>query len=639
MPMTSGAADDISVQREAHDKVSGRRANATRFDPLNSRLGRNGLLLILVALMLARIPYAAATMDLARDVFIGLRVLNGEAFPLTGPIFGGVFHLGPVWDYLLALLLALCGRHWQAVIAALGLMIAMQIPLAYLAGKALDQRRTGMLWAFLLTLPSWDTFQFLLPSHPSLVAPFALAFLLCAIRQWRQPRTRYLLGMAFTFILALHAHPSSIALTWLGLPVLVQTWRSGSLRARDVVLALLIVVLPVVPLLVWDAMHGFTDAGAAARYAVALAPMHTLANTWALIHAVVVDGAAYWFTSIFGWSRHWVMLAALTLTTSGALAALGFAQRVRIPAQRLLPAFALVITMAVAVATSALRDITPFYMASPLHVVACGALALGLSGLGATPFAIGARGIVIVGALIIGVAIDVGTARLQTRGAFPFGWWPLADIKHEVTPTTPTLLMPAYAMAASGRFLCNQSKPAVHGSYANHLLLNYAIEMRLNCGRADVQLGGSDPQRQHWLGLTRAMFARLDVDPIRRLGPLGLVRARAVPFGRSMEPAPEPRYPAYLAAAGPEQERQVSVSLAAREYLVVSDTAFLLDRGYTIQATVNGRALEPKASDSVSRIYACEECNLGGTANIELTMRSANPDDLDVVVFNADAPG
>lgn len=146
--MTSGAADDGSVQREVHATVSVQRASVRRFEPLNSRLVRNGVLLVLVALMLARVPYSATTMDLARDMFIGLRVLHGDAFPLTGPIFGGVFHLGPVWNYLLALLLALCGGSWQGVIATLGLLIAAQIPLAYLAGKALDGRLTGVLGLF-----------------------------------------------------------------------------------------------------------------------------------------------------------------------------------------------------------------------------------------------------------------------------------------------------------------------------------------------------------------------------------------------------------------------------------------------------------------------------------------------------------
>ncbi|MEO6689960.1 MAG: hypothetical protein ABIS07_07225 [Dokdonella sp.] len=637
--MTFGAADDKPAQREIHATVSVRGGRSARFEPLDSRLARNGLLLMLVVLMLARVPYAAASMDLARDVFIALRVLHGEAFPLTGPIFGGVFHLGPVWDYLLALLLALCGSRWQGVIAMLGVLIAAQIPLAYLAGKALDGRRTGVLWACLLSLPSWDTFQFLLPSHPSLVAPLALAFLVCAIRQWRQPRTRYLLGMAFTFILALHAHPSSIALTWLGLPVLVRTWHSGSLRTRDVVLALLIIVLPIVPFLVWDGMHGFIDTGAAGRYTAALSPMHTLANTWPLLRAVVLDGTFHWLTPIFGWNRHWVILVALAFSVGGVLVASGYAQRVRVPQQRWLLVSGFALTIIVALVTAALRDITPFYMATPLHVVVCGALALGLSGLGETSLAAIGRMAVIVATVVIGIAVDVGTARLQTRGAFPFGWWPLADIKHEATPTIPSLLMPAYAMAASGRFLCSESAPSVHGSYANHLLLNYAIEMRLRCGRADVELGGNDPQRRHWLGLTRAMFARLDADPVERLGPLGLVRARVIPFGRAMKPAPEPRYPAYLAAAGPQQERHVSVPLVAGEFLVVSDTAFLLDTGYTIQATLDGRALEPKATDSVSRVYVCDGCIPGVAKRVELTLHSANPDDLDIVVFDAHESG
>ena len=45
--------------------------------------------------MLLRVPYAAAHMDLARDMFVAWRLLHGQAFPLEGPILAGTIHLGP----------------------------------------------------------------------------------------------------------------------------------------------------------------------------------------------------------------------------------------------------------------------------------------------------------------------------------------------------------------------------------------------------------------------------------------------------------------------------------------------------------------------------------------------------------------
>src|SRR5690606_22812361 len=158
-------------------------------------------------------------------------------------------------------------------------------------------------------------------------------------------------------------------------------------------------------------------------------------------------------------------------------------------------------------------DITPFYMAVPVYLMASGVLALGLSA-GRRDFLPGAARIAtFAGAVVLAAAVDVGSARFQQRGAWNFGWWPLIDVKHAPGPHAPMLWMPSYAMRSSGRFLCSQPAPSLHGVYATHVLLNYAIEMRLACGRSDALAGGTDDGRQHWIGLSRAMLDRLGVEP------------------------------------------------------------------------------------------------------------------------------
>ena len=65
-------------------------------------------------------------------------------------------------------------------------------------------------------------------------------------------------------------------------------------------------------------------------------------------------------------------------------------------------------------------------------------------------------------------------------------------------------------MARSGRFLCGDAAPAVHGALARHLLYDYAIEMRLGCGRSDVAIGGVDPVAFFTKG--RTTIGRPDVE-------------------------------------------------------------------------------------------------------------------------------
>jgi hypothetical protein len=607
-------------------------------EPRGLRLARQGVLLLLVALMVARAPYAARTMDFSRDVFIAQRILHGEAFPLIGPIFADSFHLGPIWDYVLALILASSGGSWNGTVCILGILIATQIPLAYLAGKALDGRRTGLLWACVLALPSWDTFESVFPSHPSLATPLLLAFVLCAIRQWRKPATRHLLGMALSFVLALHAHPSSISLTWLAIPVVAQSGRHGNLRVRDVALAILIVAIPVLPFLILDATHGFMDVNAIGHYTTTINPYRALIDAWPVLRAVTADGTLYWLGTMIGSHGSVMHVICIGLALGGTLAIGGAARSLLDSRARPLMLLALAMVAAVTLFTTAIRDITPFYMTSPLHVVACGAIALALAGLGRATWAVGLRGGLIVFALVIAATANVGIARFQTRGALPFAWFPLMDVKHPAEPTVPVLMTPAYAMAASGRFLCDQRAASIHGGYANQLLLNYSIEMRLACGRDDVRIGGSDPARDHWLGLSRAMFAELDVDPARRIGSMGLVPARPVDAGRELAVAHEPRYPAYPSMSGPDRERHLSIDLAFGEYAVVSDNAFIMDTGFTARATVDGRALPPRASDGVSRVFDCGCIAADGRAVIDLIVRSANLPDIDVVVFARPGP-
>jgi hypothetical protein len=600
-----------------------------------TRTTRYCVLLALALCPLATAVYGAAQMDLARDVFNALRIVDGEAFPLVGPVLTGSFHLGPIWYYALALLLALTGGSWLPTMLAMAALAATQVPLAYLAGKAVYDRRMGMAWAALLVVPGWQTFNSLTPSHPLLAAAAMLAFLLCAARFWRRPRRRYLYGMAVCFALAVHAHPACLALGWVAPIVGLRALKRRECRFVDLAGAAAVVLLPLLPMLYWDASRGFVDLGAARSYAGRIDLAGNLANAWALFEGVAWGGLRYWFGTMLGWpqARVAALLAAfavLALPSPYGLLRLAAAVRTRA-----LVLLALAVTVAVFLGVAAMRDVTPFYMATPLQVVLAGLLGLGFAGLGAARPAGLVRGAAIAAALAAGCVVAAGCARFQVRGALPFGWLPLFDVKSAPSPTAPLLLMPAYAMDASGRFLCSQPAPSVHGAYAAHVVMNYAIEMRLACGRSDVLAGGDDAGRQHWLGLSRALFARLDVEPERRLGPLGLVPARPLAPARSIPALAQPSYPAYVAPQKPRRELRVQVPLAAGEYLVISDAASMFGDGYEVEARIGGRRLEPEARDRVSVVYGCRACGAGESATVELLLHGGNLDALDFVTFRA----
>ncbi|WP_300619045.1 hypothetical protein [Dokdonella sp.] len=614
------------------------RAHMPLSDFLSRRSARNGLLALLSLLVLAPSVYGAATMDYARDIFIALRLLDGQEFPLTGPLLNGAsVHLGPIWYYLLAALLAVDGRSWLATTLIIGLLASLQVPLAYLAGKALRDRRTGLSWAALLVVPGWGMFNTLLPSHPMLAPMLMLAFIVCAARYAHRAHLRYLFGMAASFTLAVHAHPSALALAWIGLAVCLRAWRRDECNARYLAAAALVAVLPLLPSIWSDATQGFADLGNANTYLARTHFLGNLAQAGTMVAATLAGGLRYWLETMLAWPpvvRALILLWAAAIAIAGTV---GFASLLRRPSTRRTALAALAAAAAGIATIATMRDITPFYMAVPVYLMASGVLALGLSADGSGRATLApARVATVVGAVVLAVAADAGSARFQQRGSWSFGWWPLIDVKHAPSPHAPMLWMPSYAMRSSGRFLCSQQAPSLHGVYATHLLLNYAIEMRLACGRSDALAGGSEEGRQHWLGLSRAMLDRIGVEPQRRLGPLGVIPATPLAPGKAIEQHATPVYPPYWAPPPRMEEHRTQVALAPDDYLVVSNVTLAFPQDYTLEVRRDGHVVPPLATDAVSRVYACDDCSAAG-ATLEVTLRSVNLQSFDFVTFHAPA--
>lgn len=607
-------------------------------DLLSRRSFRNALLALLMLLTFAPTIDGAATMDYARDIFIALRLLHGEEFPLAGPLLNGAsIHLGPVWYYVLAALLGVTAGSWFATTLLVGLLGALQIPFAYLAGKALHDRRTGLMWAALLVVPGWITFNFQMPSHPTLAPMLMLAFLVCALRYARHARSRHLLGMALAFTLAVHAHPSALALAWIGLGLCLRSLARRELRIGPLALAALIALAPLLPALWWDAMHGFSDLGNANTWLARTGFLDNLSQTGPMVFASMAGGLRYWLDTMLDWPAPLPAVALAWAAILAAVALLGLASRLRDPATRAVTAAALAAVAAGMATIAAMRELTPFYMAAPVYVLGSGALALGLGGSRASNGSRGwrlAQALTCGGALVLAAGADIGIARFQQRGAWPFGWWPLIDVRQAPSAHAPMLWMPAYAMATSGRFLCSQPAPSVHGVYATHALLNYAIDMRLSCGRSDVVVNGADTDRQHWLGLSRATLAKLGIEPHQRLGPLGVLEATPVSAGEPIAQHATPVYPPYWAPPPQEQERRLSVTLRPGEYLAVNNTVLSAAQDYRLDVSRNGQPIAAVAEDWVSRVYACADCDETG-ATLEFVLRSANLSSFDLVTFRA----
>ena len=598
--------------------------------PGESRLLRQLLLALMTLACVLRMPWSAVHLDLAHDLFVAWRMLHEGDIPWSGRVLAGTIHLGPVYYWLLALLLAL-GRGWFGAVMLLGALAGTQIGLAYLTGKELHSRAAGMFWALGLLVPSWSTFEWLFPGHNLLTTSLVLAFLLCAARFVRRPRRRYLVGMALCFVLGLHAHPTTLALAWIGLAVVAWSWRSASLRLSDLALAAAIACLPLVPYVIWDATQGFADLHAGADYLAGGEKTGNAGMMWPILVATAVSGTFYWFSTILQWPLPLGYGATLLVSLGGVAGIFGLLRAARDPNRRRLVLAGAGSVLAIVLTTALIRSVTPYYMTTVLRTALAGMVAIGLASLGAQRLARITRTSIIAivtAAYVVCTAAGIGR---QNAGDWPFGFVPLFAVSEALAPTQPFLMLPAYASGASGAFLCASPRLTLHGVFAQQLLHDYAMDERLACARSDVKLGGADAGREHWLGLSRAMFEQLQVTPLHWFGPLGVVKAVPIAFGSARDPQASPVYPAFAPQLGAAAEQTLRLTLAPGEHVLVANVAFGGVPFPQVSVTLDEMPVAPIAADAVTEVYACAPPCRGGA--IELRISSAAAADVDIVTF------
>jgi hypothetical protein len=149
--------------------------------------------------------------DTVRDIVAALDIADGSRWPLTGPGLAFSAHLGPAWFYLLAPVAAL-SSSWLGIAVFVAALSGLKFPLAFRFGNAIAGRRFGALFALALLLPGWQHLQAMLPTHTSLVETTILACLLSLRAYVLVPTVFRASLVGLTFALALHAHPTALAL-------------------------------------------------------------------------------------------------------------------------------------------------------------------------------------------------------------------------------------------------------------------------------------------------------------------------------------------------------------------------------------------------------------------------------------------
>lgn len=595
----------------------------------HGRLLRALAICILMSFYIAAAWWSMAHMDLSRDMRTALEIREGREFPMLGPIMGGHINLGPVWYYLLALLQALSGS-WLGTMCLLSALASLQFPLAYLAGKCWHSRSAGLLWSFSLIVPSWSTFEQIFPTHTQLTGALVAAFILFAIRYYRFGKLRDLLALFGAFSLALHAHPSVLALSPITIAVLYLEWHRHKINLQRFFLSLFAFLIPFSPFLLFQALNGLSLGDDITSY-LASGNMHEalLSNSLPLAWQATGGGLYYWLKGMLEMPSSNAILIVTIWFSYIILGLAGLA--IKSLTNDVISRFSLFFLPIALLSLSLMRGFFPYYMTTAVHVVVLGLASVGFSHI--THYYkshIIVLRVIGVGFLSCYLYILSYISAWEKIGNWPFSFVPRFNVIAAWQPHTLGAIMPAYGMTASGEWLCRHPNEPIHGAYAVHLIHSFAMERRMTCqGTSKVVIGSSDPSLNHWLGLPRHMFQSIDRQWKHTAGIFGIIDVKRIIYSPNRLQPEEGKFPPFAPIAGSPVTTVISANLREGESIAITNLGFAFINDPSVRVYQDGTEITPASADRTTKIYKCTDCS----NPLNIHFNSQEPNLIDIVII------
>lgn len=591
-------------------------ANAVKNDPIPAWAWVFAFALVLIELIAA--PFAAATLDTARDLHWAHQIASAQDFPLLGPRIADSFHLTSLWFYLLAPPLLLFGSL-NAVSVWVGLLAALQYPLALLLGTRLVNWRLGCLFVATLALPSLASYTLITWTHISVVGTAVVLFGLALERDWRQPDKRSALWLGLSVLIMLQAHPTLLALCW---PIVWLWWRGGDRLRRGLLIAVP-AALGLWPLWLALVRNAFDGVSHSPALPISFAPLlETPGLIWrslvygsdAVIHLVANDNNA-----LIGSMRGVMLVVVLAAALGLYRLFLSSADRTtpQIQRQRQLARFALACIVLYGLLVSWMRPFTWWYMMLGIVPPAALLQALGLYRLPRWPSAF-FPGMALFYLLGFGISSLIWTGSQGISRHFPVGF---LDMKKPAPQqdVDDSPWMPLYAQDRLARFVCSDTHTVtLHGTVAFVLDPTGRLLHALHCPQSPEWriLGQREPQAEsaHWLGIRSAALASQPIQSERTFAGMALVRIDRVLFPQNGLPIGDAGSEKLRGWAGDTiQTHRLSVELAADQRVAIGNAFFWQARHQWLKIEADGRPVQLLANDQVTQVYACTDCTAGST--------------------------
>jgi GT2 family glycosyltransferase/4-amino-4-deoxy-L-arabinose transferase-like glycosyltransferase len=193
----------------------------------------------------------------ARDM-----LLTGK-IPLVGITSSHTWlHQGPLWTYLLALSLLignfnpLAGAYFTAIIGL------FTVWLVYKVGSAIFSARVGIIASLFYATSPLIIFNARMPFHTSLIPTFTLLWFYTLYKwingfKYGFPVLLFLLALLYNLELAMIMLVPILAIILIYGIVNKTKWLKGLLNYKIIALSLLCLVIPMIPMLIYDVHHGY----------------------------------------------------------------------------------------------------------------------------------------------------------------------------------------------------------------------------------------------------------------------------------------------------------------------------------------------------------------------------------------------
>ena len=587
----------------------------------------------------AAVAHGVMTIDVARDLFWGIEIATGRAWPLIGPPVGAFELLSATWYYIAASAVRL-SASLSVYFGLLGALAALKFVLIYRVGLRWRDARFALTLVVAATLPGVVSYQFFGVSHTQMVEASLWATALFALRLRAVPQSAAdAIALGVCAALSLHAHPTAILLLpWAAWAVVTLPMRH---RVRAALISLAAALVVFAPFLLALALR---VPAASENIAAATALRGSMAGLLSLVQNL------FWFQptyvvetlGVMGWGvTAWLSLWALLLIVSAAGAwAAATAPGLRATFWATLATLAWVL-----VAVTWLRDHTPFYMlyvALPPMTVLYGLAwtALGRFAGGNAGWVAG-RLIILTVVVAMHVAACWGYVRMANDGMVVSRLPLHSNMQNTATSTHVESASAAPTRDAVARWLCGQNNAvALHGDLAATFDMGLGQEQFFHC-RNQRPFAATGGALNAWTGLPLPVWRELAFAPKVVLGTYGLVQASTVVSPAQSLPqvsgrAYPPRFALMISAAG--HPAWTTRFRAPADALIVVSSLMPTYPQFSVSATLAADVQPPVAQFANTFIFRCARCAASPTAlNWQIVVSGGAPETTSITVLNAEA--